>query len=219
MSVVELKSDQPLHQLLALVDTGEGVKDVRRLAALSVGNVDAKGASILGKTVADWATADLEKEIEKAFSPDPFALMAKAWAQVREVRKAIDASRGPPPKAQTVALLKHEIEAKMEPRLVLNVTGVDWCDVKLALSLKMSFESVQIELNDGHISALKLGNPSGQISLKCAGQEVAAFKREIKIAQAYKFAAPVAMPMVAPEVPAESQAATELVSHGVPIIV
>ena len=94
MSVVELKSDQPLHQLLALVDTGEGVKDVRRLAALSVGNVDAKGASILGKTVADWATADLEKEIEKAFSPDPFALMAKAWAQVRADNQRLSARWG-----------------------------------------------------------------------------------------------------------------------------
>lgn len=199
MTMVELKSDRPLYRLLAVVDTTEGVREVRRLAALSVGNVDAKGASILGKTVAEWATADLGKELEKAFTPDPFALMARAWAQVREVRKAIDASRGPPPRAQTVALSKHEIEAKMEPRLVLNVSGIDWCDVHLCLALKMSFESVQLELTGGRLTALKMGNPAGSISLKCAGAEVAAFKRDIRISREYKFARPLPMPGTQPD--------------------
>ncbi|WP_172843777.1 hypothetical protein [Variovorax sp. HW608] len=70
--------------------------------------------------------------------------------------------------------------------------------MKLGVSLKASFESVQLELKDGRMSGLKLGNPTGNISLKCASQEVAAFKRDLKINQAYTFATPVPMAVAAP---------------------
>src|SRR5215217_1993802 len=135
-SAVELKPGEPLHALLVLPDDdGSGLGEVRRLAALDVANVDVRGASVLGRKLVDWPTADLAKELEKAFPMDPFTLLAKAWSQLRKIRKAVEASRGPPPANQSVALVQHEIEAKYEPRLVLEVNGVDWFSVKLALVL------------------------------------------------------------------------------------
>jgi hypothetical protein len=185
-SSVELKTGRPLYDLLELQGSGSsGVEEVRRLAALSVGNVDAEGASLLGRKVSEWATADLAKEIENAFTVDPFSLMAKAWGQVRKVRKAIDASRGPPPTLQPVTLIEHEIDAKLEPRLVLEVNGIDWFDLKLGLTLKMRVESAHLDVVDGKLTRISLAKPTGTLSLHCQGQEVAAFKRSVRFAAIY----------------------------------
>ena len=197
MSTVELTPGGSLHELLALSRSGDGVDEVRRLAALSVGNVDAKDASLLGRKVADWASADLAEELKKAFDPDPFLLMAKAWAQLRKVRKAVEESRGPPAAAKSAALFKHDLDARVEPRLVLSVAGVDWCNIKLGLGLKLSFESALLAFMDGRLTSLKLGSPSGSITLQCEGQEVAMFKREIKLRAAYTFDPPLAWPALA----------------------
>ncbi|MBT2301722.1 hypothetical protein J7E70_14745 [Variovorax paradoxus] len=200
MTSVELQKEQSLYQLLAIYSSPGGVEELRKFASVSVGGVDAEGASFLEKKVSEWAVADLDEELKKAFTPDPFALLAKAWVQLREVREAVKASKGPPVKAQSVKLLKHEVEAKLEPRLVLNVAGVDWCNVKLTLVLKLTFDSVQLEWTDGRLTELRAGNPAGSISLKCAGQEVKAFKREIKINAIYRFEKPVEIPAPAPPV-------------------
>lgn len=189
---VEVKPGQPLHALLELPEGGGGgVAEIRRLAALSVGDVGAGGASVMGKKVSEWPAADLAQELKKAFPLDPFTLLAKAWGQVRKVRKAIDASRGSPPSSQPVTLIEHEIEAKYEPRLVLEVNGVDWFDVKLGLTLKVMIESAHLELFDGGLRSVSLGKPTGAISLHCQGQEVAAFKRAVNFAPSYEFDPPL----------------------------
>ena len=203
MPSVELKPNQSLYQLLAVYDSPDGVEEIRELASLSVGGVDADGASFMKKKVKEWATADLEQELQKAFTPDPFALLAKAWSQLREVQAAVKASRGPPACSKPVSLAKHEIEAKVEPRMVLTVAGIDWCDVKLALELKLNFDSVILEWTDGHLTELRAGNPTGKISLKCAGQEVASFKRELKLSAKYRFKTPVVVEVPAPALPAQ----------------
>jgi len=194
-STVELKPGQPLYTLLELPSGGSGgVDEVRRLAALSVKDMDASGATVLGRKVDEWPTADLAKEIQKAFPIDPFTLIAKAWGQVRKLRKAIDASRGPPPASQSVALAQHDIEAKFEPRMVLEVNGIDWLDVKLGLTLKMTFESAHLEVLDGKLTSASFGNPAGALTLQCQGHEVAAFKRNIKFAPTYRFDPPLHLP-------------------------
>ena len=198
----ELHPGRPLYELLALDRNDDGIAQVRRLATLGVAGVNAKEASLLGRKVADWASADLAQEMRGAFSTDPFTLMAKAWAQLNKLRKAVDASRGPPPKAQSVALLKHDLEAKLEPRLVLNVNGADWCDIKFSLALKFSFEAVQLELLDGQLVALKLGKPSGNLTLQCQGQEITAFKRELQLKPAYQFEPPMLWPAAGATTPA-----------------
>ena len=194
-SSVELKPNRPLYHLLELYSPGSsGVDEVRRLAALGVGNVDADGASLLGRKVSEWASADLAKEIEKAFTIEPFTLLAKAWGQVRKVRKAIEESRGSPPKPQSVKLIEHEIDAKLEPRLVLEVNGIDWFDLKLGLALKLSMEWANLELLGGKLTSVSLGNPTGTLSLHCQDQEVAAFKRDIKLDAVYRLEPPLALP-------------------------
>ncbi|WP_077000825.1 hypothetical protein [Variovorax sp. KK3] len=207
-SSVELQKEESLYQLLAVYSNPDGMQELRERASLSVGGIDAEGASFLKKKLSEWAVADLNAELEKALTPDPFSLLAKAWVQVREVREAVKASKGPPAVAKAVKLLKHEVEAKLEPRLVLKVSGVDWCSVKLAIELKLNFDAVELEWMDGRLAQLKSGNPAGSISLKCADQEIKAFKRELKIKAHYRFEKPVEIsaPAVAAPVPATATA-------------
>jgi hypothetical protein len=66
-----------------------------------------------------------------------------------------------------------------EPRLVLEVNGIDWLDVRLGLTLKVTMESAHLEVLDGRLLSVSLGEPTGALSLHCQGQEVAAFKRAV----------------------------------------
>lgn len=192
---LELRAGQPLHALLELSDgEGRGVDEIRRAAVFGVKEGGARDATLLGKKVGEWPAADFAKELEKAFPIDPFTLLAKAWGQVRKVRKAIDASRGPPPSTQPVVLMQHEIEAKYEPRLVLEVNGIDWFNLKLGLVLKVSAESAHLDLLNGRLVAVSLGKPTGFVTVQCQGQEVAAFKRALRFAPSYRFDPPLSLP-------------------------
>lgn len=187
MSTVDVKSGSRMHDLLELNGNTDGVADVRRLAALR-GGVD---GSLLGKAIADWTPERLNADLEKAFDVDPFALMAKAWSQIAKVRDAVKKSIGPPPTSASVPLLKHDIDAKIRPRLVLSVEGVDWCDVEFELKLALALESAELELFDGALRAVRLGKVTGSVTLACQGVPVEAFRRELKFESRYEFDPPI----------------------------
>lgn len=200
---VELRGGtQKLHELLQL-SSADGLGEVRRLAAVGVSGVDAQHATVLGRKVADWSVQALGDELNEAFDLDAMALLAQGWSQVRKVARAVRDSRGTPPKAQTATLLKHDLEARVQPRLVLQLGGVDWCDIELDLSLKLTVEAAQLEFLDGALVALTLAKPTGSVTLKCEGQEVAAFKRSLTLHEAYKFDPPLRWPALPPAPPAE----------------
>ncbi len=188
---------QKLHELISLHAQDEGLGEVRRLASIGVEGVDAQHAKVLGRKVADWSLDQLGGELRQAFDVDAFELLAQGWAQVRKVHQAAKASLGPPPRPQTVTLLKHDLEARVEPRLVLQVGGLDWYDVKLALVLKLSVEAAQLEFLDGQWVSLTLAKPTGSIALLCEGQEVAAAKRSLKLHEAYRLDPPRRWPGLA----------------------
>lgn len=187
MSTVDVKPGARMHDLLELRGNAEGAADVRRLAALR-GGVD---GSLLGKAIADWTPERLNADLEKAFAVDPFTLMAKAWSQIAKVRDAVRKSLGPPPAAASVALLKHDIDAKLRPRLVLSVEGVDWCDVEFELKLALALESAELELFAGGLRAVRLGKVTGSVTLACQGIPVEAFRRELKFDSNYAFDPPI----------------------------
>jgi hypothetical protein len=190
----ELASGQALHELLSLHVADEATGEVRQLATVGVQGLGAETTQVLGRKLSEWSNDQLKEQLRDAFDVDPFALMLQAWSQVRKVHKAAKESLGPPPATRSVPLLQHEIDLKVEPRLVLNVSGIDWCSVQLALTLKFSFESVVLELMGGQLTGLKLGNPTGALSFACEGHDVAQFKRDIKLHASYAFNPPLAWP-------------------------
>ena len=187
MPDVDVKAGSRLHDLLEVHANADGVADVRRLAALR-GGVD---GSLLGRAIADWTPEKLNADLAKAFDVDPFALMARAWSQIKKVRDAVNKSIGPPPAAASVPLLKHDIDAKLRPRLVLSVEGVDWCDVEFELKLALAIESAELELFGGALRALRLGKVTGSVTLACQGIPVEAFRRELKFDSNYVFDPPI----------------------------
>lgn len=190
MTSVDVKPGSRLHDLIELRGNADGVADVRRLAGLR-GGVD---ATVLGRAIADWAPERLNADLERAFDVEPFALMARAWSQIAKVRDAVKKSIGPPPVAASVALLKHDIDAKLKPRLVLSIEGVDWCDVEFEVKLALAIESAELELFGGALRAVRLGKATGSVTLSCQGVPVEAFRRELKFDTSYVFDPPILGP-------------------------
>lgn len=193
---VELQPGCRLHDLLVLAPEGPGMAEIRRIAALRVGGVDAREAKVLGRRVADWSVQALAGDIESAFDIDPFSLMAQAWVQLRQVRQTIRDSQGPPAAEKGCGIGRHKLAATIEPRLVLEVQGVDWCDVTLTVELALSFDTVQLVFESGALKEARFGRPTGSVSLKCAGQEVAATKRQVDLQASCRFDPPLAMPAI-----------------------
>lgn len=187
MPTVDVKPGSRMHDLLELRGNADGVADVRRFAAVR-GGVD---GSLLGRAIADWTPERLNADLEKAFAVDPFTMMAQAWSQIAKVRDAVKKSLGPPPATASVPLLKHDIDAKLRPRLVLNVEGVDWCDVEFELKLALALESAELELFNGALRAVRLGKVTGSVTLACQGVPVEAFRRELKFESHYEFDPPI----------------------------
>lgn len=198
MPIVDVKPGSRLHDLIELRGNDDGVADVRRFAALR-GGVD---GSLLGRAIADWTPERLNADLERAFEVDPFALMARAWSQIAKVRDALEKSLGPPPAAASVPLLKHDIDAKLRPRLVLSVEGVDWCDVEFEIKLALAIESAELELFGGALRAVRLGKVTGSVTLACQGMPVEAFRRELKFESRYEFDPPILGPDRVPPAPA-----------------
>lgn len=189
----ELAPKQQLHDLLSL-HADDGAGEVRRLATLGVTGIDAQSTQLLGRKLADWSTDEVKSHLREAFDVNPFELMFQAWSQVRKVHKAAKESLGPPPADRSVPLKQHEIDLKVEPRLVLNVSGIDWCTIQLTLTLKFSFDSAVLDLHGGRLTGLKLGNPTGALTFACEGHEVGQFKRDIKLHASYRFDPPLDWP-------------------------
>ena len=187
MPSVDVQSGSRLHDLIELRGNDEGTAELRRLAALR-GGVDAR---LLGRAIADWTPERLGADLEKAFAVEPFALMARAWSQIAKVRDAVQKSLGPPPVSVGVALLGHDIDARLRPRLVLNVEGVDWCDIEFELKLALALESAELELFAGALRAVRLGKVTGSVKLACQGVPVEAFRRELRFESSYVFDPPI----------------------------
>ena len=187
MPIVDVRPGARLHDLIEVRGNADGVAEVRRLAALR-GGVD---STLFGRAVADLTPERLSADLEQALAVDPFVLAARAWSQIAKVREAVAKSVGPPPAPARVALVKHEIDARLRPRLVLSVEGVDWCDVEFELKLALSLESAELKLFGGALRAVHLGKATGALTLSCQGIPVQAFRRELRFEASYDFDPPI----------------------------
>ena len=190
MSESDITPKTMLHDLLEIDRQPEGIETVRQLAALR-GGLDDKGFIVLGRAVSEWSPKSVEDDLKKAFALDPWAMMAKGWTQVANVRAAVKSSQGPPATTASAALLKHDLDIKIKPRLVLSVGGVDWCDVDFEVKLMLAIESAELELFDGALCALKLGKVTGSINVSCRDTPIPAFKHDLKFRSEYRFDPPV----------------------------
>ena len=163
---------------------------LRDTAAIHLRSIDSEHASLLGTKVSAWPERELAEELEKALTIDPYVLLLKAWATLRKVRDAIDksATKG---EAQTVTLAKHEIDAKVEPSIVVSAFGVDCRAVKLTLTLAASLESAQLVFERGGLTKARMGKPTGTLSVAIEGQPISSGKRQLKFEPSIDFDPPL----------------------------
>lgn len=180
MKSSELTENGSIYQLLGFEAAQVGLEELRDRAKFCVENIDFEDAKVMGKKVRELPSVDLRQKLVEAFSGNPFELLARGWGQVRVVREAVAKSRNPP-KPELAHLGQHDLEANLEPRLVLTIDGVDWCTLRLSVVLQLRVQAADFVFYDGSLTAVTLGNPVGSISLKVEGREVAACKRELDI--------------------------------------
>jgi hypothetical protein len=182
-----------LSDLIEVRSHPDGIDQVRRLARLR-GGLDGHDSTVLGRALADWSVAGAASELDKAFALDPWGLLATGWNQAVGVRKAIKASLGPPPSSAAASLLKHDLEIKLKPRLVLSIEGVDCLDVEFELQLLLAIESAELEFKVGALAAVNLGKVTGSLTVACRGTQIPAFSRELRFRSAYHFDPPLSCP-------------------------
>ena len=196
-----VESDSRLFDL-AFPSTADGVTmEVRNSAALHLRNIDSEHASVLGTKVSEWPDRDLGDELRKALDIDPYLLLLKAWSQLIKVREALDKSKTKD-EAQNVALAKHEIDVQVEPSIVISAFGVDCRTVKLGLTLAASLESAQLVFVRGALTEVRMGEPTGTLSLSVEGQPIKSGERQLKFHPSIKFKTPLRLAQPSPLAPA-----------------
>lgn len=176
---------------LVVAPGADGVSlDVRDSAALHLREIDSEHASVLGTKVSAWPDRKLGEELQKALDLDPYMLLLKAWSQLNKVKEAIEKSAASD-QAQTVTLAKHEIDAKVEPTIVISAFGVDCRAVKLGLTLAASLESAQLVFERGALTKAQMGKPTGTLSLAVEGQPIKSGKRQLKFEPSIEFKPPL----------------------------
>lgn len=195
MTTSNVKAGTRLIDLLTLQSDGALLAlHEQAKASLRLGQIDSEHAKVLGRRVSEWRPEELSRELEEALSFDPYVMLLAGWSKLRKVRQAIEKSRSAqPPAPQTVKLATHEIDAKVEPSLVLSVLGVDCRAVKIGLTLKASFESAVLVFEQGRLASAKTGKPTGTLTASVEGHELGEFKRSLAFEPNCRFEPPLAL--------------------------
>jgi hypothetical protein len=192
-----------LYELLAVQSVGPGHERVSELAAVRVGGIEAPDTAAVRALLHRCAPAQLGQEMRKMLDVDLFALLAGAWGQVHKVRAALARSLAEPAREHPVDLPQHTLDATLKPRLVVSVSGVDWCDIDFEVSARLKLSSATLSLQAGCLAALRVGTAEGSLRLACEGTEIREFKRELKLLPEYRFMPPLALGQLAAAGPAE----------------
>ena len=195
MSTSDVKAGSRLIDLLTLQADGALLAlHEQAKASLRLGQVDSEHAKVLGRKVSEWRPEELSRDLEEALSFDPYVMLLAGWSKLRKVRQAIEKSRSAQLSAtQTVTLAKHEIDARVEPSLVLSVLGVDCRAVKIGMTLKASFESAQLVFEQGRLASARTGKPTGTLTASVEGHELGEFKRSLTFEPSCRFEPPLAV--------------------------
>jgi hypothetical protein len=110
---------------------------------------------------------EVAQEVCKALRVDPFALVFKAWAAVRELDEYADPARHPAGEVNIVRWGKCSIRAPQEVAVKLGVLGVELPMILLTLDLRADFQSLALTISDGAIQKITPGPAKAAVSLKC----------------------------------------------------
>lgn len=91
---------------------------------------------------------------------DLFELLAKAWVQAKALREYADPARHPAGETAIVPLAEHKFVREIHPAIAVTIGGCPPVTLRFTVALAAQFRGLSLTIEDGHITALALGETS-----------------------------------------------------------
>lgn len=180
-----------LYQLIELDERGVG--EVRNLASLRAGLVNAPDAALVVKKLEALGPSDVRTGLKQMLDINPVAVLVKGWVQLRKIRDAIRRSLEEPGVEQEVNLPAHTFEAKLKPRLVLTVHEVDWLHVDFEVGFSGKVTSGRLSFMGGALSVVHLAPVKATLAISCEGASLGEMSRPFQLLGDYRFSPALAL--------------------------
>ena len=97
---------------------------------------------------------------------DLFELLAKAWVQAKALQDYADPAKHPPGETAIVPLAEHKFVREIHPAIAVTMSGCPPVTLRFTIALAAQFRGLSLTIEDGHITALTLGETSVTAQLK-----------------------------------------------------
>lgn len=135
--------------------------------------VEATGgaAALAGALAGLWAAArpGILGQVDKLLDVGLAEILARAWNSGRELRKYRDRESYPPDKTFEVALARHKVASKHEPRVEVWAGGRKRGEVGFTAEVEIAIEGMRLHIRDGRILKIETGECEAKGSLRCEG--------------------------------------------------
>jgi hypothetical protein len=119
------------------------------------------------------ALADVEKEMgnayRRALNVKLVDIFVGAWSGISAVAELGDTSKYPVGERHFVPLANHRITSSHQPKVEVLIDGMPLVTLALDVFLQAQFEAAVLEVEGGHIHAIKPGNCMATASVSCRG--------------------------------------------------
>jgi hypothetical protein len=123
------------------------------------------------------ALADVEKEMGKAYrralDVKLVDIFAAAWSGISAVAELGDTKKYPPGERHFVPLANHRITSDHRPKVEVLIDGMPLVSLTLDVNLQAQFDAAVLEVEGGHIHAVKPGTCMATASVSCRGVPIA----------------------------------------------
>jgi len=103
-------------------------------------------------------------------------IVARAWNEGRLFEKYLDPERYDPDEVIAVSLRQHEITSTHQPKIDIVLNGETLDSIDFELEVKLTLDGVILQVQGGHIRAVRSGSIKGEGTLKC--ENLIVFHRE-----------------------------------------
>jgi hypothetical protein len=160
-----------------LADLFNADRRSRRVGGPQLASTEREQLKAALKSKGRIALADIEKEMgnayRRALNVKLIDIFAGAWSAVTQVAELGDTTNYPSGEKHFVPLANHRITSDHRPKVEVLVDGMPLVSLTLNVNLQAQFEAAVLEVEGGHIHAIKPGNCLAMASVSCRGVPIA----------------------------------------------
>ena len=160
-----------------LADLFNADRRSRRVGGPQLASTEREQLKAALKSKGRIALADVEKEMgnayRRALNVKLIDIFAGAWSGVTQVAELGDTTKYPPGEKHFVPLANHRITSDHRPKVEVLVDGMPLVSLTLDVNLQAQFDAAVLEVEGGHIHAIKPGGCLAAASVSCRGVPIA----------------------------------------------